>query len=896
MKLHIPAGLTAEKVKSILAVLPGSRNKDYIKAANLMIEKNSYMIPPFGIISYPNVIDWNEQKERGYLRLIHGHTFLGCLIAAYNDTGDMKYIKKSIELIRDWVNNHSFENQQYSMAYHDETTALRLQYWLRFYIFTHQVLTEEEISFLEKNMEDTAKLLAEDFFHATNTNHGMFQDRALLTYASYFKGEHPSLEKYIKLAVTRLKAYFEMVFTEEGVHKEHSPSYHFLVVSNIKKLANWMKEFDKEVSLIFNEIYKKTEEYALHIIRPDGSFPPICDTEVRLVGSSYRDLYESDQYLYAITKGEKGKIPLEDDKVFLKSGYAIFRDDWKKSENSTYVLFTAAYHADYHKHSDDLNLYIYSNGEIITEAGPNGYNYQDPFTEYAYSSFAHNTLIVDGKGLPRTDRQYAKVYLSDYEITKDRAEASGVNLRYEGVEHIRTVSYMKSNEKIVVNDLVKSDKHHEYKLLWHVASDITVHVRDRIVELFRNNHKVMEIEVSTAEAVSIRALNGQIKPRVSGWIFPKMGERQGATTIEVDVSASTVECITEFRLSNFKLGRADLLPYKLEKTFMSTRSLRYHFTEAKNPKYKDKLIVVFSAMASEYKFAFNYMRSLQDVDVNKLFILDDFGDQGAYYLGNKRDHAIETSVSSLIQYIMAKYNISHKNVTTVGSSKGGYAAIYFALKYYFGNVIAGAPQSKLGHFLINQAKHKNIANYIAGGAEESDRCYLDQVVFNLLNQPNEVSPSINLVVGKSDHHYSNHVMPLYEVLVENGYEVHLEIEEGLTHEDLKVHFPIYLQNKVEEILDKELSLLSDIPEPIIHSVDIKYIGENSIILTCDATGSNIQYAYYVYKDGHTIDKFMYTMRSHLYYELKDLNEYMFKVFVKDQYNRIITRNIKFSKM
>lgn len=896
MELYIPAGMTVEKVQAILTVLPGNRNKDYVKAANLMIEKNTYMIPPFGSSSYSNLINWNEQRERGYLRLIHGHTFLGCLIAAYNDTGDMKYIKKSIELIKDWINNHSFELHQHSMAFHDETTALRLQYWLRFYIFTRQVLSEEEIILLEKSMEDTAKLLSEDFFHATNTNHGVFQDRALLTYASYFKGENPSLEKYIKLAVTRLKDYFEKVFTEEGVHKEHSPSYHLLVASNIKKLANWMKEFDKEVSLIFNKIYKKTEEYAIHIIRPDGSLPPICDTEANLVGNNYKDLYESDQYLYAVTKGKKGKAPTEDDKVFPKSGYAIFRNDWSKEEKATYVLFTAAYHVDYHKHSDDLNLYIYSNGEIITEAGPNGYNYKDPFTEYAYSSFAHNTLIVDGKGLPRTDRQYEKVYLSDYEINKDKVEATGINLRYTGVEHSRTVSYMKDEEKIVVKDLVKSDKRHEYKLLWHVASDITVHVRDRIVELFRNNHKVMEMEVTTVTGVSIRALNEQTKPQVSGWVFPKMGEKRGATTIEVDISGSNVECITEFRLKDFKLGRDDLIPYNLEKTFKSTRNLRYHFEEAKNQKHKDKLFVVFSAMAPEYKFAFNYMRSLKDVDVNKLFILDDFGDQGAYYLGNKRDHAIETAVSSLIQYIMAKYKICHEQVTAIGSSKGGYAAVYFALKYYFGNVIAGAPQSKLGHFLINQANHKNIARYIAGGDEESDCFYLDQLVFQLLNQPNDISPSINLIVGTKDHHYLNHVMPLYEVLVENGYEVQLEIEEDLTHADLKVHFPLYLQNKVEEILDKKHSSLSNFEEPIIHSIDIRYIEGSNIILTCDATGSNIHYAYYVYKDGHTIDKFMYTMKSHLYYELKDLGEYMFKVFVKDQYNRIITKTFKFGKV
>lgn len=198
--------------------------------------------------------------------------------------------------------------------------------------------------------------------------------------------------------------------------------------------------------------------------------------------------------------------------------------------------------------------------------------------------------------------------------------------------------------------------------------------------------------------------------------------------------------------------------------------------------------------------------------------------------------------------------------------------------------------------LINQANHKNIARYIAGGDEESDCFYLDQLVFQLLNQPNEVSPSINLIVGTKDHHYLNHVMPLYEMLVENGYEVQLEIEEDLTHADLKVHFPLYLQNKVEEILDKKHSSLSNIEEPIIHSIDIRYIEGSNIILTCDATGSNIHYAYYVYKDGHTIDKFMYTMKSHLYYELKDLGEYMFKVFVKDQYNRIITKTLKFGKV
>ena len=39
MELYIPTGMTVEKVQAILTVLPGNRNKDYVKAANLMIEK-----------------------------------------------------------------------------------------------------------------------------------------------------------------------------------------------------------------------------------------------------------------------------------------------------------------------------------------------------------------------------------------------------------------------------------------------------------------------------------------------------------------------------------------------------------------------------------------------------------------------------------------------------------------------------------------------------------------------------------------------------------------------------------------------------------------------------------------------------------------------------------------
>lgn len=891
--IYIPSYLTYEGVETIVAALPGSRNKQLKIAADQIVNKNAYTLPPFGVTKYDTLIKWDEDKSRSYLRLIHGHTFLGCLTDAYREVGDIKYLLKGMDLIRDWIGKHSFETHKETMAYHDETTALRLQYWQRFYIHAKNKIDESDCEMLEKEMWETAALLATEEFHSTNTNHGMFQDIALLLFSLYFKGESEKCKHYKQLSIQRLKTYFSFTFTSEGVHKEHSPSYHMLVSGNVKKVANWLEKIDPEASEYFTELFKQSERYSTFIIRPDGFFPPTCDTEAKpLSTSSYSKLYNSPEYLYAVTKGKTGTPPKETDAVFQKSGYAIFRDDWSKKEKATYVLFTAAYHVDYHKHSDDLNVYIYSDGEIITEAGPNGYNYQDPFTKYAYSSFAHNTLVVDGASLPRTDKQYDKVYLSDYKLSENVSEATGVNERFKGVRHTRNVQYNKVEQRIIVNDNILSEQRHEYTLLWHVAPDIRAHVRDRIVELFRNEKKVMEIEFSTDVSLRLNSIQGQEKPSVQGWVFPKMEEKKEATVIEAVLSGANVECTTEFRLDGFKVGKEGMVPFDLEKQFKSTNSLRYHFIPAADEKLKDRLLVVFSAISPHYSFVYNYMKSLEDVPCNKLFILDDFGDQGSYYIGRNRDYSIETAVSSLIQYIMAKHNILHKNVTALGSSKGGYSALYYGLKYHFGNVIAGGPQSKIGDFLIKQAKHENVAVYIAGSAEEGDLHYLNGLIFRLLEQPNDASPNIHLYVGSGDHHYKNHVIPIFDQLKHKGYHVHLDVEQNINHNDLRTHFPPFLRKKLSEILGITLIQKTVTKQPNIKDVSVAKNGAE-LTVKCEAVGQGkLEYAYYVYRNGETISKHHYSPSNQFVYNARETGEYMFRIYVRDANKNMTAKNTK----
>jgi hypothetical protein len=341
-------------------------------------------------------------------------------------------------------------------------------------------------------------------------------------------------------------------------------------------------------------------------------------------------------------------------------------------------------------------------------------------------------------------------------------------------------------------------------------------------------------------------------------------------------------------MKSFKIEYNKSYSFDLEKRFETTRSLRYHFEPAKEQKFNNWLLVVFSAMATSYKYVYNYMKTLQEIPVNKLFILDDFGDQGSYYIGKNRDFSIETAVVSLIQYISSKYQIYNRNIISVGSSKGGYAAMYFGIKYYFGNVIVGDPQSKLGHFLINQAGHLNVASYISGGADEADRYYLDELLFNILNQPTDISPAIKILVGNKDHHYVQHVIPLYNVLKDRGYKVILDVEDGVTHEDLKTSFPPYLVHHVKEILGLP-SKYGSVTLPKIKNITINNI-DNNIEVQCYAVGEDLRYAYYIYRNNEIIEKIYYKPNAKLIYPIKEPGKYMVRVYVRNSQQQYVAKN------
>lgn len=224
--------------------------------------------------------------------------------------------------------------------------------------------------------------------------------------------------------------------------------------------------------------------------------------------------------------------------------------------------------------------------------------------------------------------------------------------------------------------------------------------------------------------------------------------------------------------------------YKTEKCKIS-----YLFIPNKKSK---KLLIVFSGFSeSNQPAVYNYVRKFNGTNINRLYVLDNFGydKRGAYYLGKKNDFFIESAVESLISKISVENGIKKEDIITSGSSKGGYAALYFGFKYDYGEIIAGAPQTLLGNYLILSKTYETL-RYIGGENKEEACKYLNSILYDVVkNRGNSKQPKIRIHIGKGDHHYKKQVLPFVKYLDENNLSYDLDIADYTEHVEVGTYFP-----------------------------------------------------------------------------------------------------------
>lgn len=290
----------------------------------------------------------------------------------------------------------------------------------------------------------------------------------------------------------------------------------------------------------------------------------------------------------------------------------------------------------------------------------------------------------------------------------------------------------------------------------------------------------------------------------------------------------------------------------------------------------DKLIISFSAFSPlGHKPVYSYVRTLKNLSVNKLFILDEYGGRGSYYLGNINNFNVEKSVALLIRYIQQSYRIDKKNICCIGSSKGGTSALYYRIKYNYGYVIAGEPQIKIGKYLDTK-NGRDVLKYIledkTGNYKDEDIKKLDKLLYDLIEIKKTI-PNILIHAGNGGYHFKEHILQFINYLSDKNMKFELDIKNYDKHEDVAKYFPNILRKKLIEIYPE---FSQDI---YIESVNI-FQYKNKITVIANAIGD--LFAWYVIKDDERIYVENYKKSNCFKYEATCSGKYYIKCFVKSK--------------
>jgi len=320
---------------------------------------------------------------------------------------------------------------------------------------------------------------------------------------------------------------------------------------------------------------------------------------------------------------------------------------------------------------------------------------------------------------------------------------------------------------------------------------------------------------------------------------------------------------------------------KGEAVFKGETEVKYLFQKSINP--SKTLIVVFSAFGTKGQPpTYNYVRTLEGYNCNKLYILDDFGCRASYYLCENRNFHIERSVISLINKIIHENDINQ--VISCGSSKGGYAAIYYGIKYNFDSVIAGSPQYLLGTYLFDGGPLSDVSSFISGGSEEQDKVFMDTIMKHMIRDSNS-SATVNVHVGRGEYHYNIHVKPLIEELGKKRIKYDLDLGNYTKHSDVAKHFPVYLKKRIAKELGVPYIELINEPSSATR-VDDKHE------FKAYSSDPDSTFAWYIYKDGKVIEKRMYTPSNKTIVKFPEAGKYHLKLFVKNKADRKVTLRSK----
>jgi hypothetical protein len=378
-------------------------------------------------------------------------------------------------------------------------------------------------------------------FYDKRHNHGYFQSRAVFLSAMIFSSCQQAT-RWTKDSLTGMLDYLGYAFTLEGVHKEHSASYHSTMIPIYLEAQRMFDLFGVSNPLhsLMKVLPERMMAFEQHFTSARGVPVPFGDS----VPQPNSPLLSIDPH------------PAEHNVIYPQSGYASFRNGWVPNKQMIHLFFTNSYFGRAHKQADNLGFHLSAFGEDwLIDGGNRNYN-KDAFRAFVVSSFAHNTVVMDEMSV---DTRHLPCKPGNCTATKvlhipHGTGVTGIHRMYPGFRHTRTILY--DNDKaFLIEDTVSpqhvgvfdgakvSKKQHTFDILFHVSPNTRLYSKgDRI--FLRKPGIPWELVLTHANGdvrpAQTDVIYGQTKPYLLGWSASADNQVKPLTTIRFRYSGATL--------------------------------------------------------------------------------------------------------------------------------------------------------------------------------------------------------------------------------------------------------------------------------------------------------------------------------------------------------------------
>ena len=540
--------MTADDVPGVAGLRPYENFGDLTPetaqaAADIVLEEGWTPNPRYPRLRLDAPVDWSEgtPAERSWRFNIQCLDMVNELLLAHSATGDAGYLRPAVAVVLDWVASHEGPGRDAStFAWYDMAVGLRaprLAYVLD--AAQRQALLEPgEIDALRQAIAWHRDALADDEAIAFHNNHGFYQIAGQLAMARRWSGRIDGMDAAAEQAMDRLRRMLGEQFTDEGVHREHSPDYHRMVCDSLAGVLRAGLVDEPAVISLADRI----EDALAWFVQPDGILVNFGDSDARTMTRTRDEVlrkWRRSAMRCAASEGRVGEAPDADQAVFRDGGYFIARCGGYGAPTAGYLALSAAFHSRTHKHADDLSFVWFDRGsELIVDAGrygyigrtetgsdawENGFWYADPRRQYVESTRAHNTVEIDGRDFIRRG---ARAYGSGIERCGriDDIHYAEAEVRQFGtIRHARVLAW-RPGEWLLVYDWLHDNTQasHGWRQWFHLAPSLMAHREaEQVTAMGAKLDKPMRVASLLGPPTLGAFILGQTQPRLQGFYSPR---------------------------------------------------------------------------------------------------------------------------------------------------------------------------------------------------------------------------------------------------------------------------------------------------------------------------------------------------------------------------------------